>query len=93
MNEFEGKKQYSLPINQFNTLMNLLILRVSKKSFNILHINVDGYECHSDGLREILSKTSINFDIVLSETSQQSDHVFSKNGTVIKMPLMSPSSL
>ena len=38
-------------------LMNLLILHV-KKSFNIFHSSVDGYECHSDGLQEILSKSS-----------------------------------
>ena len=50
--------------------MNLLILHV-KKSFNIFHSSVDGYECHSDGLQEILSKSSINFDVVcLSETSE-----------------------
>ena len=35
---------------------------------------------NSDGLREILSKSNINFDVVcLSETSQQSDHVFPNN--------------
>ena len=57
--------------------MNLLILHV-KKSSNIFHSSVDGYECHSDGLQEILSESSINFDVVcLSETSQQSNHVSS----------------
>ena len=55
--------------------MNLLILHV-KKYFNIFHSSVDGYECHSDGLQEILSKSSINFDVVC--LSQQSDHVFPK---------------
>ena len=70
--------------------MNLLILHV-KKSFNIFHSSVDGYECHSDGLQEILSKSSINFDVVcLSETSQQSDHVFPKNGTIITTTSRSP---
>ena len=65
--------------------MNLLILHV-KKSFNIFHISVDGYECLSDGLQEILSKSSISFDVVyLPETSQQSDHVFPKNGTLITL--------
>ena len=53
--------------------MNLLILQV-KKSFNIFHSSDDGYEFHADGLQEILSRSSINLDIVcLSETSQQSD--------------------
>ena len=67
--------------------MNLLILHV-KKSFNIFHSSVDGYECHSDGLQEILSKSSINFDVV--RLSQQSDHVFPKNGTLITLPLRTP---
>ena len=50
----------------------------------LFHSSVDGYECHSGGLQEILSKSSINFDVVcLSVTSQQSDHVFPKNGTLI----------
>ena len=65
--------------------MNLQILHV-KTSFNIFHSSIDGYECHSDGLREILSKSSINFDVLcLSEASQQSDHVYPKNGTLITM--------
>ena len=38
-------------------LINLLILHV-KKSFNMFHSNVDSYEYHSDGLQEILSKSS-----------------------------------
>ena len=66
--------------------MTLLILHV-KFFFNIFHSSVDGYERYSDGLRDILSKSSINFDVVcLSETSQQSDHVFPKNGTRITLP-------
>ena len=70
--------------------MNLLILHV-KKSSNIFHSSVHGYECHSDGLQEILSKSTINFDVVcLSQTSQQSDHVFPTNGTLIALPLRSP---
>ena len=63
--------------------MNLLILHV-KKSFNIFHSSVDGYECRSDGLQEILSKC-INFDIVcLSETFQQSD----ESGEPYRYPLL-----
>ena len=70
--------------------MNLLILHV-KKSFSIFHSSVDGNECHPEGLQEILSKSSIIFDVMcLSETFQQSDHIFPKNGTLITLPLRSP---
>ena len=87
MNSTERKNIYSLPINQFNTIDE--VTNIVKKPCNIFHSNVDGYECHSDGLQEILSKSSIN--LCLSETSQQSDHIFPKNGTVTKMLLTSPS--
>ena len=61
------------------------------KNLLIFHSNVDGYECHSDGLREILSNSSINFGVVcLSVTSQQSDYAFPKNGTLITLPLRTP---
>ena len=89
MNLMERKNIYSLPINQFNTIDEFTNIKSVKKLCNIFHSNVDGYECHSDGLQEILSKSSIN--LCLSETSQQSDHIFPKNGTVIKMLLTSPS--
>ena len=68
--------------SKYYTFDDFINIKSAKKTFNIFHTNVDGYECHADGLREILSKSSINFDVVcLSETSQQSDHVFPKNVT------------
>ena len=78
---------YLLSVNTIDEFTNI----TCQKIFNIFHSSVDGYECHSDGLQEILPKSSINFDVVcLSETSQQSDHVFPKNGTLIALPLRSP---
>ena len=68
--------------SKYYTINEFINNKSVKKYFNIFHSNVDCYECLSDGLREILSKSSLNFDVVcLSETSQQSDHVFPKNVT------------
>ena len=66
--------------SKYYTIDEFTKIKSVKKSFNIFHSNVDGYECHSEGLGEIVSKSSLNFDVVcLSETSQQLDHVFPKN--------------
>ena len=66
--------------SKYYTIDEFTKIKSVKKSFNIFHSNVDDYECHSEGLGEILSKSSLNFDVVcLSETSQQLDHVFPKN--------------
>ena len=69
-----------LELFYFYININKIMNSMSVKYLYIFHSNVDGYECHSDGLQEVLSKSSINFDVVcLSETSQQSDHVYLKN--------------
>ena len=65
--------------SKYYTIDEFTEIKSVKKSFNIFHSNGDGYECHSEGLGEILSKSSLNFDVVsLSENSQRLDHVFPK---------------
>ena len=55
--------------SKYYTIDEFTKIKCVKKSFNIFHSN-----------GEVLSKSSLNFDVVcLSETSQQLDHVFPKN--------------
>ena len=65
-------KYYSC--EEFSTLFN------NNNSFNIFHSNVNGYECIADNLQEVLTNTSINFNVVyLSVTSLRIDETFPEN--------------